>query len=147
MSKPRIQQISPRRRIRLDASTFVVLCLLLVAPAYALSQFAASIDWRLLVGVPFALSIFTFFAYRSDKRKAEAGEWRIPEFTLHISALLGGWPGAFLGQRAFRHKTAKISFQLVFWIVLLTHEFIAVDSLLGLRLTKEVVRLVKNLMG
>ena len=55
MSKPRIQQISPRRRIRLDASTFVVLCLLLVAPAYALSQFAASIDWRLLVGVPFAL--------------------------------------------------------------------------------------------
>ena len=147
MSNQRTNQISPRRRTRLDASTFVVFCLLLVVPGYALSKLAAAIDWRLLVGVPLVLSVFTVFAYRSDKRRAEAGEWRIPESTLHISAFLGGWPGAFLAQRLFRHKTAKASFQFVFWIIVLTHEFIAVDSLLGWRLTKEVVRLVKDLMG
>ena len=31
--------------------------------------------------------------------------------------LLGGWPGALLGQRRFRHKTRKRSYQLVFWLI------------------------------
>jgi len=74
------------------------------------------LDWRVLFGVPIVLSILAFLAYRSDKRRAEAGAWRIPEFTLHMMALIGGWPGAFLGQRQFRHKTSKLSFQVVFWM-------------------------------
>jgi hypothetical protein len=41
--------------------------------------------------------------------------WRTPEKVLHASELLGGWPGALLAQQLFRHKTRKVSYQLVFW--------------------------------
>ena len=33
--------------------------------------------------------------------------------------IAGGTPGALLGMRVFRHKTAKESFQLKFWLVVL----------------------------
>ena len=36
-------------------------------------------------------------------------------------ALLGGWPGAFLAQRYFRHKTQKVSFQIVSWLIVALH--------------------------
>ena len=133
----------PRDR-GVDTSVVAVLCLLLVIPGYALGQLASRIDWRLLIGAPLALSVFAFFAYRSDKRRAEAGEWRIPESTLHFVALIGGWPGAFLAQRKFRHKTSKTSFQFVFWVVVLTHQAIAIDSLLGWRITKDALRAIKS---
>ena len=41
--------------------------------------------------------------------------------TLHLLALLGGWPGAILGQRQFRHKTRKVAFLIVFWAVAVLH--------------------------
>lgn len=143
---PHRSQRPPRhpKRSRVNVSTVIILGVLLAVPGYALSQLAAYFDWRLLVCAPLAMSIFAFFAYRSDKRRAEAGEWRIPEATLHLIELLGGWPGAFLAQRAFRHKTAKLSFQFVFWIVVLAHQFIAVDSLLNWRLTRTAISAIKS---
>jgi uncharacterized membrane protein YsdA (DUF1294 family) len=106
-----------------------MILLLVALPGYALSRFATRTDWRLLVGIPVAASLFTYFAYRSDKRRAEAGEWRVPESTLHLGELCGGWPGAFLAQRKYRHKTAKASFQITFWTIVLIHQFAAFDSL------------------
>jgi uncharacterized membrane protein YsdA (DUF1294 family) len=120
------------------------LAVLLVAPVIALSRLAPAIDWRILAGVPVAVSFFTWLAYWSDKRRAEAGEWRIPEATLHLGELLGGWPGAFLAQRQLRHKTAKVSYQIVFWLIVLVHQFVAVDFLLGWKLTKGLVQLFKS---
>jgi len=35
---------------------------------------------------------------------------------LHLLSLLGGWPGALIGQGLFRHKTSKQSFQFMFWL-------------------------------
>lgn len=69
----------------------------------------------------FLMSFVCFTAYGLDKRLAKIGSRRIPEQTLHILALLGGWPGALLGQRYFRHKTQKLSFLLVFWCVVVMH--------------------------
>jgi uncharacterized membrane protein YsdA (DUF1294 family) len=112
-----------------DAPALVGLGLLLALPAYALSRLAPQVDARLLVGGPLAWSVFAFFAYRGDKRRAQTGAWRIPESTLHLLAFLGGWPGAFLAQRRFRHKTAKLPFQFVFWLIVLGHQFAALDSL------------------
>ncbi len=40
---------------------------------------------------------------------------------MYLLAFLGGWPGAWLGQRYFRHKTKKVSFRVVFWLVVLLH--------------------------
>ena len=69
----------------------------------------------------FVMSVVCFTAYGLDKRRAANGSRRIPEQTLHILALLGGWPGALLGQRQFRHKTKKLSFLIVFWCIVVLH--------------------------
>jgi len=125
-----------------SAPAFVLLALLLAVPAYALSRLTTWIDWRVLVATPIVLSAITFFVYRTDKRRAEAGEWRIPESTLHLAELIGGWPGAFLAQRQFRHKTSKTSFQVIFWVIVLIHQFAAVDSLAGWQFTKDALRYI-----
>lgn len=40
-----------------------------------------------------------------DKRRAIRNEWRIPEATLFLIALLGGSMGSIAGMQLFRHKT------------------------------------------
>jgi uncharacterized membrane protein YsdA (DUF1294 family) len=70
-----------------------------------------------LLGMSFA----TFVAYGLDKRRAGQGRRRVRESTLHWMALLGGWPGALAGQRFFRHKTKKLRFRVVLWLVAVAH--------------------------
>jgi uncharacterized membrane protein YsdA (DUF1294 family) len=137
----KISDSRPRRGV--SAYAYVVLAFLLVLPVYALIRLGAWIDWRLLLAAPLAVSAFTFFIYRSDKHRAEAGEWRIPEFTLHFAELIGGWPGAFLAQRIVRHKISKISYQVVFWAIVLIHQFVALDSVIGWRFTHRALRFLK----
>jgi len=67
------------------------------------------------------MSLACFIAYGLDKRQARNGGRRVSERTLHLMAFLGGWPGALIGQRQFRHKTQKVTFRIVFWIVLVLH--------------------------
>jgi uncharacterized membrane protein YsdA (DUF1294 family) len=59
-------------------------------------------------------SVVTVVAYAFDKSAAMEGRWRTKESTLHLLALAGGWPGAWISQRLFRHKTAKSTFIAVF---------------------------------
>ena len=67
------------------------------------------------------MSLVCFIAYGLDKRQAVNGGRRVSERTLHLLAFLGGWPGALLGQRHFRHKTQKVMFRIVFWMVVALH--------------------------
>ncbi|WP_255991119.1 DUF1294 domain-containing protein [Chitinolyticbacter albus] len=69
----------------------------------------------------FAISALTLLCYWRDKGAAERGQRRISEATLHACELFGGWPGALLAQRLFRHKSRKRSYQLVFWSIVLLH--------------------------
>ena len=74
---------------------------------------------RLVSGVPLCyllMSALTFCCYGMDKRAARQGRWRVAEQTLHALALLGGWPGALLGQQVFRHKTRKLAFRWLFGV-------------------------------
>lgn len=64
------------------------------------------------------INLATFTAYGADKRAAERGDWRVPEIQLHVLEFLGGWPGAFIAQKFFHHKTKKRSFQAMFWLML-----------------------------
>jgi uncharacterized membrane protein YsdA (DUF1294 family) len=64
-------------------------------------------------------SVVTFFVYRSDKAAASKDQWRTREKTLHLLGLMGGWPGALIAQKLLRHKTRKLSFQVVFWATVL----------------------------
>ena len=67
------------------------------------------------------MSLASFIAYGLDKRQATNGGRRVSESTLHVMAFLGGWPGAWIGQRQFRHKTQKVTFRIVFWMVAVLH--------------------------
>jgi len=67
------------------------------------------------------LNISTIFAYAFDKNAAERGWWRTQEATLHLLALAGGWPAAWLAQQIMRHKTSKQSFQSRYWTTVLLH--------------------------
>jgi uncharacterized membrane protein YsdA (DUF1294 family) len=66
-------------------------------------------------------SLIAFGAMFIDKYKAGSGGRRVPEVALHTLELLGGWPGSMLGQRTFRHKTRKITYQVVFWVIAAVH--------------------------
>jgi uncharacterized membrane protein YsdA (DUF1294 family) len=67
------------------------------------------------------VSLVTFAAFGWDKRRAAGGGRRVPERTLLVLALAGGWPGAILARRQFRHKTRKGSFVIAFWVVVALH--------------------------
>jgi len=73
------------------------------------------ISFYLLVGIPL-FSLVSFVSYGLDKWYAKRGESRISEATLHLLDACGGWPGGWVGQKIFRHKTAKTSFQIGFWL-------------------------------
>jgi uncharacterized membrane protein YsdA (DUF1294 family) len=55
--------------------------------------------------------------YAHDKKQAIQSGWRVSEGAFHLMELLGGWLGAFLAQRRFRHKCSKGSYQFTFWCI------------------------------
>ena len=69
----------------------------------------------MVVGFYASMSALSFIMYALDKSAARRGTWRTAESTLHLSDLIGGWPGALVAQRVFRHKTRKQPFQFFFW--------------------------------
>lgn len=68
-----------------------------------------------------ALSLLTFIIYARDKKAAQKGGWRTSEKTLHLLALLGGWPGALLGQKILRHKSRKQPFKVILWLTIISN--------------------------
>ena len=97
--------------ISLTVLSFLVissLCLLYFA-------FTGVIQFWVLV-VYALLGFLSFSLYWYDKNASLRKAWRIPENTLHLIDLLGGWLGAILAQQLFRHKTKKINFKVMFWL-------------------------------
>jgi uncharacterized membrane protein YsdA (DUF1294 family) len=66
-------------------------------------------------------SVAAVLCYWSDKRRAVAGRERIPALVLHGLALVGGFPGAWSGRYAFRHKTRRPSFLMVLVLATAVH--------------------------
>jgi len=80
------------------------------------------VDGLSLILLAYAVaSVITFFAYGLDKRAARRGRRRTPEATLHLLELLGGFPGAMVAQRVFRHKRCKVRYLIVFWLIVAMH--------------------------
>ena len=73
---------------------------------------------RLLLWIYLGMSAITLMFYALDKSAAKNSQWRTPENNLHLLSLLGGWPGALYAQQLFRHKSSKLSFQVVFWLTI-----------------------------
>ena len=74
--------------------------------------------------LPFVLTLFyfivsgcTFCLYGLDKVFALKNRQRISEKKLHLFALFGGWPGAYIGQQVFWHKVSKSNFFVKFYLL------------------------------
>lgn len=73
--------------------------------------------YYLTIGVPL-LCLTSAVMYWLDKRRAECNGQRIPESTLLVVDLLGGWPGGWWSQQRFRHKTQKTSFRIRYFLAI-----------------------------
>jgi uncharacterized membrane protein YsdA (DUF1294 family)/cold shock CspA family protein len=97
---------------------------LFTIPAFLIVYLAVSILWRppLWVAALYgALSAVSFIAYALDKSAAVGNRRRIPENTLHLIALAGGWPGALVAQQLLRHKSTKVEFRSAFWMTVIVN--------------------------
>ncbi len=109
----------------LQKNNFYILnCAIVILSAYYVQEhyfwvtpFAPKTFLLFVVFQFISINLVTVFAYWCDKRAAVNGGWRVPEINLHTLEFLGGWSGALLAQKLFRHKTKKRSFRAVFWIV------------------------------
>lgn len=70
-----------------------------------------------LLGYVFFASVFAYVAMAIDKGRAERDEWRVPEGTLLLLALAGGWPGTKLAQWRLRHKTRSQPFRALLTLI------------------------------
>lgn len=97
-------------------------CYLLLALVAMCSAFMPHplVMWFLLA------SALTFLIYGGDKLAARKGWQRVPESTLLVFGLLGGWPGAIVGQQLFRHKTLKKPFKTYFMISLVLNVVVVI---------------------
>ncbi|MFJ4143094.1 DUF1294 domain-containing protein [Pseudomonas sp. NPDC089734] len=117
---------APIQSLRLKLCILLLLCAL---PAYGAFMLWLKAGLFVALAAYPVMSLLAFLLYRHDKRQAGNGGWRTPENVLHASELLGGWPGALLAQQVFRHKTRKLSFQMLFWLIVLVHQVLWVDWL------------------
>ncbi len=88
------------------------------------------------------ISLLTLIVYARDKSAARNNRWRTPENTLHLLALLGGWPGALLAQKLLRHKSSKQPFQWLFRVTVILN-----CAALGWLLTADGVSMLNDLLA
>ena len=68
-------------------------------------------------GILLLVNLNAFLLMRHDKRLAQKGQWRVPEKTLFLAALLMGGVGATFGMKKFRHKTKHLYFRYGFPLI------------------------------
>ena len=74
---------------------------------------------RYLIYYLLVINAATFIIYGIDKDKAKKAKWRISEATLLTRAAVGGSIGAWLGMKAWHHKTQHRKFKYGVPIILL----------------------------
>ena len=111
--------------------------------AFFLVYVFVSVAWPMppwVLGVYLVTSILSFIVYAVDKKAATSGGWRISESSLLALGIIGGWPGAIIGQQAFRHKTRKAGFRSAFWgtVILNVLAFVTFSAVLSTRLQSSI---------
>lgn len=98
-------------------TTFFIIWLALLLLVFFALPYAVTLPdgWRVLA----TLNLAAFLLFGIDKVQAQARGLRVPERLLYAASFLGGSAGALLAMQLFRHKTRKISFQLILAFLIL----------------------------
>ena len=67
------------------------------------------------------INLAAFVTFGVDKHRAKRRQWRVPEKTLFLLAILGGSLGAVCGMCAFHHKTQHWHFRYGLPAILFAH--------------------------
>lgn len=70
---------------------------------------------RVTVAYLSAVNAGSFGLFWYDKQQALKKGWRVPEKTLQLTALAGGWIGGMCAMKAFKHKTVKQPFRNIYF--------------------------------
>lgn len=140
-----VMQVGYGGQVSLGA--WIGLAVLLAAPVYAVVTELDRARWPGVAGAVAVASLITFALYAFDKGQAKRGAFRMPEAWLHLAELAGGWPGAFLAQRALRHKSTKPTYRFTFGVIVLFHQFVAVDLIYGWEVSRHLRELWNFVVG
>ena len=78
------------------------------------------VNWIHIALIYFAaINVVTFFMYGVDKWKAKRSKWRVSESALIWMSVFGGSLGAWLGMKAWHHKTQHKKFKYGIPLILL----------------------------
>jgi len=83
----------------------------LLAPNWTLKLYLLSV----LLFSPIALALYYRDARRLRKQLPQLAAWK-----LHMTAFVGGWPGAWLGHKWF-DSVRPFHFRVIFWIIIVIH--------------------------
>ncbi len=115
--------IGEKHKISITYATLIGFNFIFIAIPFILSLYIINITYLPLV-LYSTLSFVCFLVYSHDKQMSIRGGWRIQESSLHCLEFIGGWPGALIAQMIIGHKNSKVTFQIIFWAIVLLH-FIA----------------------
>ncbi|HEX4501929.1 MAG TPA: DUF1294 domain-containing protein [Scandinavium sp.] len=73
-------------------------------------------------------NLLTLLIYGVDKLAACKSWRRIPETTLLLFGVVGGWPAAILGQQLFHHKKQKQPFRTYFYTSVVANVLVVVAA-------------------
>ena len=108
-----------RQILRSGVAVQIALAMSFLIALAALAVFGwLEMSWLVLY---YGASILTYGCYSRDKTAAQNAGRRIPESTLHLMSLVGGWPGALIAQVLLRHKTRKLSFLVGYWFTVIVN--------------------------
>ncbi|MBL7200296.1 MAG: DUF1294 domain-containing protein [Anaerolineae bacterium] len=83
--------------------------------------FRVTLGWDFYPAWMATMTPVLFITYGIDKYLSRVGRFRVPELLLHILAVLGGFPGGWLGMQVFHHKTKHPEFRFVFGLGAVMH--------------------------
>jgi uncharacterized membrane protein YsdA (DUF1294 family) len=104
----------PQQHRPSPVAIFLLVALVIVGAVTGAGHF---LSMPALVGYFAGINTATVLLYGYDKAVAGGERLRVPENILHLLALFGGSPAAFLSQVLLRHKTVKPSFRRMFWLI------------------------------
>ena len=77
------------------------------------------VDYKLFLLYLIMVNVICFSLFFIDKRRAQAGRYRIRENALFLWAVAGGAAGGWLSMYLFRHKTRHRKFKYGFPLLVL----------------------------